>query len=109
MMRRSLRVIPLLLAVVMGTFCASWFPSTTNAQVASLRDQLEKGLKARLPADFAFINTVVVMVENNQLPLDLVQSSFLWVRKNRSHKKYMVAYFEQVLRRRALARGIEIP
>ncbi len=75
----------------------------------NLKSQLENGLKARFPAEFAFIHTVVTMVENNQLPLDLVQSTFLWVRKNKYHKKYMVPYFERLLRSRAAERGITIP
>ena len=109
MLRRGFHVAPLVMALMMGTLVASWFPMSSNADVANLRDQLEKGLKARLPADFAFVNTVVTMVENRQLPLDLVRSSFLWVRKNRSNKRYMMFYFEQVLRKRAKAKGIIIP
>ena len=79
------------------------------AQVAGLRDQLEKGLKARLPAEFAFLDRVVIMVERNELPRSLVDSSFLWVRKNKSHKNYLVPFFERVLRARAAQMGIRIP
>ncbi|MBM4001450.1 MAG: hypothetical protein FJ297_18270 [Planctomycetes bacterium] len=75
----------------------------------ALREQLEKGLKARFPNEFAFINTVVTMVAAGQLPLDLVQGTFLWVRKNKYHKKYMVPYFERLLRAKATERGIAIP
>ena len=109
MLRQGFRITPIIVALIAGTLLASWFPLPSQAQVASLRDQLEKGLKARLPADFAFVDTVVTMVDNRQLPLDLVRSSFLWVRKNRSNKRYMMFYFEQVLRKRAAEKGITIP
>jgi len=105
----STKAVPIVIALIVGTFLASSFPLTSRGEVAGLRDQLEKGLKARLPADFAFINTVIFMVETQQLPLDLVRSTFLWVRKNRSHKRYMMIYFERVLRLRAAERGIVIP
>ncbi len=85
----------------------------TYGQVSSgtptLKEQLEKGLRARFPQEFAFIQTVVTMVENGQLPQDMVLSTFLWVRKNRSQKKFLVPYFERILRSRALQAGIVIP
>ncbi|MCA9179645.1 MAG: hypothetical protein KDB14_34555 [Planctomycetales bacterium] len=80
-----------------------------GGDVAGLKDTLEKGLRARVSDDFAFIAVVVSMVETNQLPRSMVTGTFNWVRKNRSHKKYMVPYFEQVLRSRAAQAGISIP
>jgi len=70
-----------------------------------LRIQLEKGLKARLPREFDFIDHVVGMVDNNQLPRDLVQSTFLWARPK---KPYPFPYFENGLRLRAAKRGISL-
>ncbi|GIW90530.1 MAG: hypothetical protein KatS3mg109_0962 [Pirellulaceae bacterium] len=84
-------------------------PGQVSSGTATLKDQLEKGLKARFPQEFAFINTVVTMVDNGQLPRDIVMSTFLWVRKNRSNKKYLVPYFERILRARAQEVGITIP
>jgi hypothetical protein len=107
---KRLRVIPILLALWAGAISASWWGGTAcHGQEAGLQDRLEKGLKARLPNEFSFISTVVTMVNNGQLPLDMVDSTFLWVRKNRSHKKYLVPYFERILRRRAEEKGINIP
>ena len=83
-------------------------PPTAGASVAGLKDTLEKGLRARLPQDFVFINKVVTMVKNDQLPSSVVLGTFHWVRKNRGHKKYLVAYFAQVLRSRAAQLGIQI-
>jgi hypothetical protein len=108
MARKS--VISLLLALLMGTLCAAWWASSPlRADVPNLQDQLEKGLKARLPSEFAFIQTVVILVDNGTLPRSLVDSTFFWVRKNRGHKKYMVPYFERILRKRAESLGIDIP
>ena len=83
-------------------------PSTSpgvSGPAIALKDQLEKGLKARLPREFAFIDRVVKMVDNQQLPLDLVQSTFLWARVK---KPYPFPYFETGLRTRAAKRGIDI-
>ena len=65
------------------THLAAQQPSTpegANGPAVDLKIQLEKGLKARLPREFDFIDHVVGMVDNNQLPRDLVQSTFLWAR-----------------------------
>jgi hypothetical protein len=80
-----------------------------GAEQISLKDQLEKGLKARRPVEFQFVATVVNMVDNNLLPIDLVQSTFLWARKQAKYKRYPFPYFEQALRERAKDIGIAIP
>lgn len=80
-------------------------PATAGAKIADLQDQLEKGLKARLPREFDFIERVVGMVEAEQLPYDLVQSTFMWARVKRP---YPFPYFETGLRVRAARQGIKI-
>ena len=52
-----------------------------------------------------FIEYVVARVDKGTLPLDLVQSTFLWARK-KSHKKFF--YFKQGLILRAQAQGIKL-
>ena len=79
-----------------------------STDVAGLKDTLEKGLRAQFPQDLAFIAKVVMMVDNNELPLDVVIGTYDWVRKNRSYKKYLMPYFEQVLRSRAAQLGVQI-
>lgn len=79
-----------------------------GAFVPALKDQLAKGLQARRPEEFAFIDKVVKLVEQERLSADLVRSSFLYVRKTRKDRKYLVAIFEQVLRARAAQAGIEL-
>jgi hypothetical protein len=52
-----------------------------------------------------FIERVLYMVKKGKLPLDLVQSTFLWAKKKPAKKFY---YFKQGLILRASAQGIKI-
>jgi len=76
-----------------------------SGPAVDLRIQLEKGLKARLPREFDFIEQVVHLVDTDQLPRDLVESTFLWAR---AKKPYPFPYFETGLRVRAARRGIQL-
>ena len=76
-----------------------------SGQIAGLKDQLEKGLKARQPAEFDFVAKVVALVDVGRLPRDLVESTFLWARKKRP---YPFPYFERGLKVRAAQRGIQL-
>ncbi len=78
-------------------------------EVVTLKDQLEKGLKARRPVEFAFVATVVGMVKEGQLSTELVLSTFHWARKQRKYRRYIFPYFEAALRKRALDEGTVIP
>jgi len=80
-------------------------PAGSEGAVANLKVQLQAGLKARLPGEFAFIDRVIAMVDQKQLPFDLVQSTFMWARVK---KPYPFPYFENGLRTRAARQGIEI-
>jgi hypothetical protein len=75
------------------------------AEVADLQEQLEDGLKARLPREFAFIDRVVALVREGRLPLDLVKGTFQWAR---SKRPYPFPYFERGLRLRAAKLGITL-
>ncbi len=81
---------------------------TIEANIAGLQQQLESGLKARRPQEFAFIKKVVTMVGNNQLPMDLVKSTFVWVRQKREAREYPFVYFQRALRERAKKLGITV-
>lgn len=83
--------------------------SPVAAEVTDLKQQLEKGLKARRPEEFQFVDLVVTMVGNDTLPLDLVKSTFIWARKKALTTRYPFPYFERALRVRAAKRGIKIP
>ena len=106
------RIVLLLLATYFGAFSYVGLESvnaqTTAANVADLHQQLKSGLKARRPQEFAFIAKVVTMVENDHLPIDLVISTFLWVRQNPQARDYPFVYFQQTLRERAKRLGITV-
>ena len=77
----------------------------SNAKVASLQDQLEKGLKARRPVEFEFIGRVVQLVDQRRLTREVVQGTFGFVIKKYGSKKYLVPIFEQTLRKRVTEDG----
>jgi hypothetical protein len=79
--------------------------SNIAVDIAELKDQLNSGLKARRPEEFAFIARVVEMVDDGQLPIELVQSTFQWARFK---KPYPYPYFDAGLRARAAKLGINI-
>ncbi|MCL4202138.1 MAG: hypothetical protein KJ000_06570 [Pirellulaceae bacterium] len=77
----------------------------SGIEVAGLKDQLTAGLRARLPSEFTFIEIVIEKVEADELPLDLVMSTFLWARRK---LPYPFPYFEHALRMRAKSKGIPL-
>jgi hypothetical protein len=88
-------------AAVARTVCGQ----TTQGEQVSFKDELEKGLRARLPREFEFIARVVDMVDKKQLPRELVESTFQWARRK---PRYPFPYFERGLRDRAAKLGITI-
>ena len=86
-------------------------PQVTNnpqpgVTVADLEQSLKSGLKARRPIEFNYIKLVVQKVKTKELPIDLVQSTFMWARR---HQPYPYPYFERGLRERAAKQGIALP
>jgi hypothetical protein len=84
-------------------------PSPVAKEVADLKQQLEKGLRARRPEEFKFVDLIVKMVGKDTLPLSLVKSTFLWAKKKGLTTPYPFPYFERALRVRAAKQGIKIP
>ena len=88
-------------------------PSDTicDGRQITLRDQLRVGLKAMTKADFAFIDLVVLRVEQGKLPRKLVDSTFLWARKRvrdhapGSYRQRPMVYFQPALVLRATEAG----
>lgn len=76
------------------------------ADVADLKDTLERGLYARLPEQYAFIDRVVDLVKMNRISLKLVYSTFQWSYKYDKGRRFY--YFEAAMRKRAGDLGIEI-
>lgn len=121
MFRPSIRSFWLTLVLTLAAGVPFFSPATTRGQadrlaqsptaikVPDLKQQLEKGLRARRPVEFQFVALVVNMVENDTLPLALVKSTFLWARKKALTTQYPFPYFERALRERAAKEGINIP
>jgi hypothetical protein len=111
-MFRMRLMLPLTLTTIV--FLSCWHPSPSSAQspgsggpgVASLRDQLNSGLRARRPEEFAFIAQVAQLVEMNQLPRDLVTAIFKWAKK--SKQPYPFPYFQRAMQEKAAERGIAL-
>ena len=98
------------LAFLAPTFSADSRPSPASSQCwaakeADLKERLEKGLKARRPAEFKFIARVVELVEQKTLPLGMVDGTFLWARRKAKHP---FQYFERGLRIRAAKIGVKL-
>jgi hypothetical protein len=81
--------------------------SESSAQpVASLKDQLEKGLRARRNVEIQFVARVAQLVDQGLLSKEFVQGTFTYTLKKYRHRtKSLVPYFEQVLRQRATKDG----
>ena len=80
--------------------------SPPGGRVADLQDQLENGLKARLPNEFAFIDVVVQRVEARQLTSGEVKSVFQWARRKNKHTPF--PYFQRAMRIIAARKGVDL-
>lgn len=74
--------------------------------VASLSDQLKSVLRARRPVEFEFIARVVELVDQGQLPYDMVIAVMKYATGKRAKIPY--PYFEQGIRIKAAELGVEI-
>jgi len=106
--RGMLLGVSLLAVVCGGTLRAADPPPSFNGGgvTIDLKTQLEKGLRARRPVEFAYIDQIIKMVEDKKLPLELVQSTFLWARRKQSRQ---LQYFQFALQFRAKQLGIDTP
>jgi hypothetical protein len=66
---------------------------------------MKVALHAATPGEEKFIDNVLTLVEKDVLPIDLVQSTFLWAKKKSNHK---FQYFKRGLILRAKEQGITI-
>jgi len=71
-----------------------------------LRTQLEKGLYARRPVEFEYIDEIVKLVEKKKLPRTLVTSTFIWARKRETRQ---LQYFQFALQARTRGLNIDMP
>lgn len=73
---------------------------STGQPVASLKDQLEKGLRCRRQIEFQFVNRVVQLVDQGRLTREVVQGTYKFVVTKYRDRKYLVPIFELTLRKR---------
>jgi hypothetical protein len=71
----------------------------------TLKEQLEKGLRARRPVEFAFVAEVVQAVEDDRLPIRLVNVSYDWALKQPRHR---FQYFEFAITKLAKKQGVAL-
>jgi hypothetical protein len=91
------------LLVVLALLATAFVP-TADAGVLD-PDVMKVVLHTATSQEQGFIDKVVARVDAGTLPLDLVQSTFLWARKKPRKKFY---YFQQGLILRAAAQGIKL-
>lgn len=81
---------------------------SNRADVASLKDILEKGLRAYRPTDFTYITKVIGLVNTGKLTRRFVLSTFHYVRRKYRFKRYLVPYFQRALTIRAAKIGVAV-
>jgi hypothetical protein len=77
-----------------------------GVQGLTLKTQLEKGLKARRPVEFAYIDQIIQLVEQGALPRSMVTSTYLWAQRRSSRQ---LQYFQFALAARAKHLNVKLP
>lgn len=80
--------------------------ASADPMQATLEETLKFGLKCRRPVEFAFVELVVLKVNQGQLPKDLVLSQFNWAREQSERVPF--PYFQFGMKKRAAAIGVDL-
>ncbi len=72
----------------------------------TLKTQLEKGLKARRPVEFQYIDQIINLVEEGKLPRKLVVTTYLAAQQQPSRP---LQYFQLALAARARGLNVRLP
>ncbi len=99
----------LLMLVVLGQSALAAEPGPVGqggVVKIDLKKQLETGLLARRPIEFAYIDQIVLLVEQGDLPRKLVVSTFLWARRSPTRK---LEYFAFGLQARTKGMNVQLP
>jgi hypothetical protein len=85
--------------------------SNRQGRQVSLFDQLRVGLKAKTDDDNAFLNLVVLKVNQGVLPRKMVDATFLWARNRyklraTNHRLRPIVYFKPALTAQAKKIGV---
>lgn len=111
---------------LLGALLAACLVSSTSAQeqefnptadaneevelrFADYEARLNAILKTRRLEEQEFVNAVLAKVRAGDLPVPMMESSFLWVLSNRPDTPYPFIYFERVLRLQGELAGVSIP
>ncbi len=76
---------------------------------ADYEAKLNAILKTRRDEEKEFVKAVLARVRSGDIPVPMMESSFLWVINNRPDTKYPFIFFERVLRIQAKLAKVEIP
>jgi|WetSurMetagenome_2_1015567.scaffolds.fasta_scaffold1365103_1 hypothetical protein len=98
-MNRRCLLVAMLSVLLAPAWCGADSNSVLDAQM------MKAVLHTSTEQEDGFIERVVAMVDKGTLPLDLVQSTFLWAKKKPTKKFF---YFKFGLIQRAAAQGITI-
>ncbi len=121
MITRSLYALSLVvalgnLAVISGSYAQtnSDISSSTVSDIGEAffeqyEARLNALLKTRREEEKQFVSEVVNLVQQESIPKQLVDSSWIWVRTRRPFTNHPFIYFERVLRLQAEKLEIEIP
>lgn len=95
----------LLLGFAQGAVAHAAEPAKVGT-VLGLEDRLKTGLKARRPEENAFLEEVARLVRAGELPVKLVDSTYLWALQRQ--QKFPYPLFERALRIQASRIGVEL-
>ncbi|EAQ80738.1 hypothetical protein [Blastopirellula marina] len=101
--RQFMQLISVGIAAFVGLFVAQ---VRAESGTASLRETLEKGLRARRPIEFEFIDEVVDLVDTGELTRQLVMSCFEYARRRDRYQPYR--YFAPAIRIQAKKIGVDL-
>ncbi len=105
------------IGILWGLACFS-APSLAQENVSSIREitdldkyeqQVNAMLKTRLDAEKAYVSLILEMVEEGDIPRDLVDRAVLWVQNKRAYAHTPFVYFARVLELQGERAKIEIP
>ncbi|NBW97537.1 MAG: hypothetical protein EBR28_12630 [Planctomycetia bacterium] len=102
-MHRTLLGAVLLLGAASPTVARAAEPAAGGTR-PGLQDRLTTGLRVQRPEDAAFIKEVVDLVNSGDLPVKLVDSTYLWALQRQ--RKYPFPAFERALRLQAGRLGV---
>lgn len=115
-MKRKLALLVTLLATallgraLLGVSASAGDPPALSSGGVStkldLKGQLSRGLRARRPVEFQYIDSVVAMVDSGTLPRSLVDSTFIYARQQNTQQ---LQHFQFALQSRAKKIGITTP